>query len=409
MLERLDLTNFRTHRNLSVSFTPGVNVIAGPNNAGKTTILRAIRHQCFHYKASRERTITAGEKDGSVVLTFNGGSITRRIAATKSEIEMPDGTLITQPTPDTIDTLKKTLTPSGLGPLILPTGNEWWPQFHSVGDMFLVGDTPTEVKRLLSALGHIDIYEKARDVCRSRRDKLTAHMKVLRSDLDSNKGTHTAKSALLDALTPLRDEATSIEREIRQLRQSMASIKQVGESLQDTLASMISDADEQVATDLLADLAATAPDVEATNQQYQTLKRVAQPLPAILAALEATHPDQVEGALNAVRTDQEAYTAFKRVAQPLPAILAALEATHPDQVEGALNAVRTDQEAYTALAEEYHRVKSVYDALHRLEGEIESAQESVTHQEKELEAARADALAGGVCPILGGKCPRWSG
>ena len=370
MLERLDLTNFRTHRNLSVSFTPGVNVIAGPNNAGKTTILRAIRHQCFHYKASRERTITAGEKDGSVVLTFNGGSITRRIAATKSEIEMPDGTLITQPTPDTIDTLKKTLTPSGLGPLILPTGNEWWPQFHSVGDMFLVGDTPTEVKRLLSALGHIDIYEKARDVCRSRRDKLTAHMKVLRSDLDSNKGTHTAKSALLTALTPLRDEATSIEREIRQLRQSMASIKQVGESLQATLASMISDADEQVATDLLADLAATAPDVEATNQQYQTLKRVAQPLPAILAALEATHPDQVEGALNAVRTDQE---------------------------------------AYTALAEEYHRVKSVYDALHRLEGEIESAQESVTHQEKELEAARADALAGGVCPILGGKCPRWSG
>ena len=203
MLERLDLTNFRTHRNLSVSFTPGVNVIAGPNNAG--TLLRA-SGTSVSITGYRERTITAGEKDGSVVLAFNGGSITRRIAATKSEIEMPDGTLITQPTPDTIDTLKKTLTPVGLGPLILPTGNEWWPQFHSVGDMFLVGDTPTEVKRLLSALGHIDIYEKARDVCRSRRDKLTAHMKVLRISIATRDAT--VKVSPARCAHPTRDEAT---------------------------------------------------------------------------------------------------------------------------------------------------------------------------------------------------------
>lgn len=42
-LKTLSIRNFRALDDINVEFTPGVNVIVGPNAAGKTTILEAIR------------------------------------------------------------------------------------------------------------------------------------------------------------------------------------------------------------------------------------------------------------------------------------------------------------------------------------------------------------------------------
>lgn len=42
-IAKLDILNFRCFRNTSVEFQPGINVVLGENNAGKTALLRALR------------------------------------------------------------------------------------------------------------------------------------------------------------------------------------------------------------------------------------------------------------------------------------------------------------------------------------------------------------------------------
>lgn len=47
MIKSIDLTNFQKHESLHVKFEPGLNLITGPNWAGKTTILRGILFGLF--------------------------------------------------------------------------------------------------------------------------------------------------------------------------------------------------------------------------------------------------------------------------------------------------------------------------------------------------------------------------
>ncbi|ATS17933.1 hypothetical protein BRW62_03300 [Parathermosynechococcus lividus PCC 6715] len=46
-IQRLTLTNFKTHRDRTVNFCRGVNVICGENGAGKTSLLEAIAWVLF--------------------------------------------------------------------------------------------------------------------------------------------------------------------------------------------------------------------------------------------------------------------------------------------------------------------------------------------------------------------------
>ena len=41
-IRRLQVKDFRRYRDLDVDFAPGLTVVRGPNEAGKTTIQRAI-------------------------------------------------------------------------------------------------------------------------------------------------------------------------------------------------------------------------------------------------------------------------------------------------------------------------------------------------------------------------------
>lgn len=76
MLEVLKLTNFRQHRDLTVNFTAGLNVIRGANEAGKSTIMEAIAYVLYGARSlanSLEETVTWGEQDSTlrVELTFS--------------------------------------------------------------------------------------------------------------------------------------------------------------------------------------------------------------------------------------------------------------------------------------------------------------------------------------------------
>ncbi|MDT8443683.1 MAG: SMC family ATPase [Desulfuromonadales bacterium] len=71
----IHLKNIKSHRDTELTFSPGINVLSGPNGVGKSTIFEAIGYALFGVDAQSfvgnvERFITIGEKRGEIVVVF---------------------------------------------------------------------------------------------------------------------------------------------------------------------------------------------------------------------------------------------------------------------------------------------------------------------------------------------------
>jgi exonuclease SbcC len=74
----IQLRNIKSHRDTRLDFSPGINVLSGPNGIGKSTIFEAIGYALFGVDAQNfvgnvERFVSIGAKKGEVVLVFQLG------------------------------------------------------------------------------------------------------------------------------------------------------------------------------------------------------------------------------------------------------------------------------------------------------------------------------------------------
>ncbi|PKL18896.1 MAG: hypothetical protein CVV49_03840 [Spirochaetae bacterium HGW-Spirochaetae-5] len=85
IINRLELKNFRNHRESVFDFEKGINLILGENGSGKTSILDAIGFALFNMKLRSDAndTITIDETSGSVKVTFTGNDGNLYIVARK--------------------------------------------------------------------------------------------------------------------------------------------------------------------------------------------------------------------------------------------------------------------------------------------------------------------------------------
>ena len=100
-ITKLRLENFKRHRELELELVPGLNVIRGPNEAGKTTTQRALEMVLFRRPnfASQEleelRPWGADESDTSVQIDFEEagtrGSLRKEFAGSKGTVELTIG------------------------------------------------------------------------------------------------------------------------------------------------------------------------------------------------------------------------------------------------------------------------------------------------------------------------------
>ena len=93
MISTLKLTNFQKHEDLTVNFTSNLNAIRGLNEAGKSSLMRAIAYAFFGSRAlpvALEDTVTWGKPVASlkVELTFVHGGKTFKITRKKSGAEL---------------------------------------------------------------------------------------------------------------------------------------------------------------------------------------------------------------------------------------------------------------------------------------------------------------------------------
>ena len=101
MLNRITLTNFQRHRNLEVLFNPGISALRGSNEAGKSTLIRAVCYALFGSKSmpvSIDELVTWGEPTNTlkVVLEFTVDGTVYTIKRGKSGAEITyDGGIVT--------------------------------------------------------------------------------------------------------------------------------------------------------------------------------------------------------------------------------------------------------------------------------------------------------------------------
>jgi len=81
------LKNIKSHRELEVDFSPGINVLSGPNGIGKSTIFEAIGYAMFGVDAQSfvgnvERFVTIGAKRGEVTVVFQINDQRYRVSRT---------------------------------------------------------------------------------------------------------------------------------------------------------------------------------------------------------------------------------------------------------------------------------------------------------------------------------------
>lgn len=84
----IQLKNIKSHRDTELRFAPGINVLAGPNGIGKSTIFEAIGYALFgvdarDFVSNVERFLTIGSKKGEIAVTFRtDGEETWRVTRT---------------------------------------------------------------------------------------------------------------------------------------------------------------------------------------------------------------------------------------------------------------------------------------------------------------------------------------
>src|SRR5690242_19522981 len=71
----LELKNIKSHRETTLTFAPGINVLSGPNGVGKSTVFEAIGYALFGVSAQdfvskAERFLTIGAKKGEISVVF---------------------------------------------------------------------------------------------------------------------------------------------------------------------------------------------------------------------------------------------------------------------------------------------------------------------------------------------------
>ncbi|ABA88622.1 DNA repair exonuclease SbcCD, C subunit, putative [Syntrophotalea carbinolica DSM 2380] len=75
LIETIHLKNIKSHRDTTLSFSAGINVLSGPNGVGKSTVFEAIGYALFgvdarDFVSNIERFLSIGAKRGEVSVTF---------------------------------------------------------------------------------------------------------------------------------------------------------------------------------------------------------------------------------------------------------------------------------------------------------------------------------------------------
>jgi len=143
MLKELHIKNFLSHKKTELKFSPGVNIIVGESDSGKSVIIRALRWVVFNRPSGDSIRSTWGG-DTSVDLVLDGGRV-KRVKSKKDNMYVLG---------DNVE-LKaiRTDVPEEVGKLINMSSLNLQTQFES---HFLLSRTAGERAQYFNSIAHLD-------------------------------------------------------------------------------------------------------------------------------------------------------------------------------------------------------------------------------------------------------------
>ena len=394
MIEAIKLNNFQSHKVSELSFHPGVNVITGRSDSGKTAIFRALRWLVFNSPRGKG-FIRHGAEECAVTLWVGNEWVERGYISGKNLYQW------------SLDLTAFTAFGSGVPEEIEKFLNITEINLQSQLDApFLLSESASGVARHFNDVANLDVI----DTATSNVNKWEVRVRRTVADLEEKENTLKTKLKTyegLDALEKELDAAEALDNRIKALYRDIADLERVKDSL--------AKVQEQMAS--LEPYVRLADDVDACISLQDRIDGKRKDINDILLLIDGVCETQDRIAylqkFTALSGEIMRLEGKETVLKQLKNSIANLgvDVHSLNRVRGRLGLV----EGYMELAPEVEsllvvkkKVDSLYDNASRLRRDIdtvERTQLAVERAGRDLEALEADFRShfpdDGTCPLCG--------
>lgn len=196
MIERLSIAALQSHRGSELAFGPGMNVIVGSSDAGKSAVLRALRWVCENRPAG-DGLVPHGGEEADVELSVDGVPVRRFKGKSTNAYQLAGRELVAfgRGVPDEVSEL-----------LNVEDVN-----FHRQMDPpFLLTLSGQEITRYLNRMVDLDVIGASLKRAVSEEREATRQVQALSASIGE-----------LEAEVASHDEAVQQDRTVRRLRRSL--------------------------------------------------------------------------------------------------------------------------------------------------------------------------------------------
>jgi len=206
MFKKLTIHNFQSHRDTTIDFCPGVNVITGRSQAGKTAILRALQWVISNRpRGFRFHSYFAGKLPTKVSLTLQDGTTVALEKTEKGAVYSLDSHLSAQEFKGFSDKV-----PDAVEQAINLSDINVQSQLE---EPFLVLSSPGEIARTINRITRLEKVDEWTRQLTSRINRINHEVELL-SDEAAKLGNKLKKYEGLDQLESLIDRCASLDEQI---------------------------------------------------------------------------------------------------------------------------------------------------------------------------------------------------
>ncbi len=264
MIKSLELKNFQSHVQSNLEFVPGVNVIIGLSDSGKSAIMNSLRWCIFNEPSGESfRSWWGGETE--VTLGVDNTKITRFRSNSENGYKMND---------NTFKALGAGNVPNEIQKVINMTDVNVQSQLSS---HFLLSSTPGEVSRYFNKIAKLDKIDLATSNINSWINKLNQDIKYKEEDLKINQEKLETFSYLeklevdIEVLEDMETTVTSKKNKRKQLANLLVTIESISSKLQSYKGILQL---EKTINDLLAQIDKKKQLQEQTLKLYRLIKSI---------------------------------------------------------------------------------------------------------------------------------------
>ncbi|RLB11180.1 MAG: hypothetical protein DRG39_04680 [Deltaproteobacteria bacterium] len=353
MINFLKIRNFQSHKNTEINFSPGVNVIIGLSDTGKSSILRALRWVVENRPAGFAFRPWFAKKGECTEVTVGLPEVdVRRVRSSTENLYWLGEEKLEGFGQDVPERVKE----------VLNLGEGCFQK--QLDPVFLLTDSPGEVARTLNRVTRLDEIDALLSNLASLNNSVNRERKLIKADLDDLKGQ----------LVEFKD-LPAIERIIEGVEEASAQLRKNKEDFSAVLIAVneVEKVEEELGD--LDDFLAVEKEYEALDSlfsEYQSLAEKALSLSELVSSVE-----DIEGQLEEI----------------------------PDIDEGRVDAVRRGIEEKREVDSRIGQLAMIMENVYGLEDEISEIEERIVEAENDygLKISEAEDL---VCPVVAefGKC-----